>query len=204
MHVVFGFLLLNVCRISQNNADCKDFYMNWRRANWRRSGRTNEVSGNWRRQHRTWTQQTCLHIFGCSISNVNRQARNTQSKHTHTNTLVNTRTLTRRHLLVCACVVLGFGCWHFSVAAFALTLPLSSQTSYPRFFSCSLQFPFSFLYFLLLFFCIFVAAFFALFMLLSLHFTAIALAFKHKNLLQFFVLGLTKICLGIYEGLFCQ
>lgn len=162
-------------------------------------GGVNEVSGNWRRQHRTWTQQTCLHIFGCSISNVNRQARNTPSTHTPG---------THKHLPAALFVlVLSLvSAADISLSQHSpLALPLPSRTSYQTqilFFFLLLglcNFPFSFLALLSLFF-LFVIAFFILFMLLSLHFTAIALAFKHKNLQQFFVLGLTKICFAKYEG----
>lgn len=157
------------------------------------------MSGNWRRQHRTWTQQTCLHIFGCSISNVNRQARNTPSTHTqHTHTQH-----THKHLLAALFVlVLSLvSAADISLSQHSpLALPLPSRTRYSFFLLLGLcNFPFSFLAVLSLFF-LFVIAFFILFMLLSLHFTAIALAFKHKNLQQFFVLGLTKICFAKYEG----
>lgn len=192
MHVVFGFLVLNVCRISQNNADCKDFYMNWRGASkqaGREAGRYEwSVSGNWRRQHRTWTQQTCLHIFGCSISNVNRQARNTPGKHTHWHThtlpLAHTQTLA----CLCLCVVLGFVCWHFSVAAFSLALPLSSRTRATQGFcsACSLQFS--------LFISVFSSQFFFLFFLFLsprfLHF----LCCCHCTLRQLLWRLSTKIC----------
>lgn len=186
MRIVKIFIWTGCCRAGQERA--------------RPGGGVNEVSGNWRRQHRTWTQQTCLHIFGCSISNVNRQARNTPSTHTpvtHIDTLAS--------CLVCACVVLGFGCWHFSVAAFSSRSATSKSNALPNtdslffFFLVFAIFPFHF-WLCFLFFFLFVIAFFILFMLLSLHFTAIALAFKHKNLQQFFVLGLTKICFAKYEG----
>lgn len=157
------------------------------------------MSGNWRRQHRTWTQQTCLHIFGCSISNVNRQARNTPSTHTHTPG-------THKHLLAALFVlVLSLvSAADISLSQHSpLALPLPSRTSYQTqilFFSSSWSLQFSLFISGFAFSFFFVIAFFILFMLLSLHFTAIALAFKHKNLQQFFVLGLTKICFAKYEG----
>lgn len=86
-------------------------------------------------------------------------------------------------------------------SALALPLPSRTQFSFFFFFLVFVIFPFHFWLCFLLFF---VIAFFVLFMLLSLHFTAIALAFKHKNLQQFFVLGLTKICFAKYEGQFFQ
>lgn len=126
----------------------------------------------------------------------------THPAHTHWNTHTLTHTQTLASWLVCACVVLRLGCWHFSVAAFCSRTATSRSNTVPFFSSSwSLQFSLFISGFAFFYFCFFfVIAFFILFMLLSLHFTAIALAFKHKNLQQFFVLGLTKICFAKYEG----
>lgn len=102
----------------------------------------------------------------------------THPAHTHpAHTLTHTQTLAS--CLVCACVVLGFGCWHFSVAAFSSR----SATSKHRFS-----------FFLLLQFSLFISGFaFSFFFFLSSRFLYF-LCCCHCTLRQLLWRLSTKIC----------